>query len=151
MGFWDDLKTKIDDMNEGLKTNISRFKNEKFADSCMAMCAMVAAADGTIDPDERRKTAGFIMANPTLQVFEAPKLQEKFNYFCDKLSQDFDFGKIECMQVLSKLKGKEEQARACIQLGIVIGGADGNFDDSEKKVVKEACGTLGVDPKTFDL
>lgn len=151
MGFWDDLKNKISDMNESLQTNVSRFKNEKFADSCMAMCAMVAAADGSIDAEERRKTAGFIMANPTLQVFEASKLQEKFGYYCDKLTADFDFGKIECMQALSKLKGKEEQARACVQLGIVIGGADGSFDDDEKKVVKEACGALGIDPSTFDL
>lgn len=151
MGFWDDLKNKIGDMNESLQTNVARFKNEKFADSCMAMCAMVAAADGSIDADERRKTAGFIMANPTLQVFDTAKLQEKFNYFCEKLSQDFDFGKIEAMQTLSKLKGKDEQARACIQLGIVIGGADGDFDADEKKVVKEACGALGVDPATFDL
>lgn len=151
MAFWDDLKSKIGDMNESLKTNVARFKNEKFADGCMAMCALVAAADGKVDADERKKTAGFIMNNPTLQVFETSKLQEKFNYFCDKLTADYDFGKIEAIQTLSKLKGKEEQARACVQLGIVIGGADGDFDNDEKKAVKEACHALGINPSEFDL
>lgn len=151
MGFWDDLKNKVNDMNDALKTSVGRFKNEKFADASMAMCAMVAAADGTIDATERRKTAGFIASNSTLQVFDTTSLQKKFNYYCDKLVADFDFGKIESMQALSKLKGRDDQARACIQLGIIIGGADGDFDDSERKVVREACHSVGINPAEFDL
>ena len=151
MGFWDDLKSKVNDMNENLKTNVSKFKNQKFADASMAMCAMVAAADGNVDADEKRKTAGFIASNPSLQAFDTAKLQEKFNYFCGKLNADFDFGKIETLQAIGKLKGKEDQGRACIQLGIIIGGADGDFDPDEKKAVKEACNAVGVNAGEFDL
>lgn len=151
MGFWDDLKNKVSDMNDSLKAGVARFKNDKFADATMAMCALVAAADGTIDGSERKKTAGFISSNPSLQAFDVGKLQEKFNHYCDKLTADYDFGKIEAVQALSKLKGKEDQARACIQLGIIIGGADGNFDPDEKKAVREACFAVGLDPKEFDL
>jgi tellurite resistance protein TerB len=151
MGFWDNLKNKVSDMSQSLQTNVSKFKNDKFADASMAMCALVAAADGTIDPDERKKTAGFIMSNPSLQAFDSADLQKRFNYFCDKLSADFDFGKVEAIQALSKLKGKEEQARACIQVGIIIGGADGDFDSDEKAVVKEACHAVGLGPHEFDL
>ena len=151
MGFWDDLKSKVTDMNEAMQANVSRFKNDKFASASMAMCALVSAADGSIDASERKKTAGFIAANPMLQAFDITKLQERFNYFCDKITADFDFGKIEAIQTLGKLKGKEDQARACVQLGIIIGGADGNFDADEKAVVKEACHAVGIDPGEFDL
>ncbi len=151
MGFWDNLKDKALQLNEGLKTKMGQFKNATFANASMAMCALIAAADGTIDASERSKTAAFIMNNDSLKVFEAPDLQTKFNYYCDKLQSDYDFGKIEAIQAIGKLKKKPDQARAVIQVGIIIGGADGNFDDDEKAAVRESCFAVGINPKEFDL
>jgi tellurite resistance protein TerB len=151
MAFWDDLKEKVSNMNKGLATKISQFKNTEFANATMAMCALVAAADGKIDSSERQKTASFIMSNETLKIFDPSELRDKFNFYCDKLTEDFDFGKIECIQAIAKTKKKEGEARAVIQIGIIIGGADGNFDPDEKKVVKEACNSIGIDPSDFDL
>ncbi|MFT6984829.1 MAG: tellurite resistance protein TerB [Psychromonas sp.] len=151
MGLWDNLRSKAEEMNEGLQKNISKFQNQKFSDASMAMCALVAAADGTIDASERSKTAAFIMSNESLQVFNAADLKIKFDFYCDKLTADFDFGRIDAIQAISKLKSKEDQARACIQLGIIIGGADGDFDADEKKAVKDACLALGINPSDFDV
>lgn len=151
MGFWDNLKDKATQLNEDLKIKVGQFKNASFADASMAMCALVAAADGTIDSSERQKTAAFIMNNDTLKVFDTSELQAKFNYYCDKLQSDYDFGKIEAIQSISKLKKKADQARAVIQIGIIIGGADGNFDDDEKVAVREACFAAGISPNEFDL
>jgi tellurite resistance protein TerB len=151
MAFWDDLKGKISSMNKNLSTKVSQFKNNDFANATMAMCALVAAADGDIDSSERQKTASFIMNNETLRIFDASDLREKFDFYCDKLTQDFDFGKIECIQAISKIKNKEGQARAIIQIGIIIGGADGDFDPDEKKVVKEACNAVGISSEEFDI
>jgi tellurite resistance protein TerB len=91
------------------------------------------------------------MNNETLKVFPAAELKQKFDFFCDKLTADFDFGKIEALQAVGKLKPKPDQARAVIQIGIVIGGADGNFDSNEKGVVKAACNAVGIPPAEFDL
>jgi tellurite resistance protein TerB len=151
MAFWDNLKEKVNSMNQNLTTKVSQFKNADFSNATMAMCALVAAADGDIDSSERQKTASFIMNNETLKIFDPSELREKFNFFCDKLTQDFDFGKIDCIQTISKLKKNEGQARAVIQLGIIIGGADGDFDPDEKKAVKEACNAVGISPTEFDL
>ncbi len=38
-----------------------------------------------------------------------------------------------------------------IQVGIIIGGADGNFDKDEKQAVREACHAVGIPPAEFDL
>lgn len=151
MSFWNDVKNKVSDVSVSLQKNIGQLKNKKFADASMAICALVASADGDIDAEERRKTAGFIMSNETLKVFTASDLKEKFDFFCDKLDADYDFGKIEAIQALSALKGKQDQARACIQLGIIIGGADGDFDTDEKRAIKEACNAVGIAPSEFDL
>ena len=151
MSFWNGIKEKMSDANASLQKNIGQIKNQKFADASMAMCALIAAADGDIDADERKKTAAFIMSNDTLKVFSASDLKDKFDFFCNKLEADYDFGKIEVIQALSVLKGKQDQARACIQLGIIIGAADGDFDADEKKAIKDACNAVGISPSEFDL
>ena len=78
-------------------------------------------------------------------------LRQKFDFYCDKLSKDFEFGKVEAIGTIAKLKSKPDQARGVISIGIIIGGADGNFDANERRVVTEACNALGVPPAEYDL
>jgi len=151
MAFWDQLKSKTADMSSQLKTKAGQFKNKEFANGSMAMCALIAAADGTIDPEERRKTAALITSNDVLSIFPPSELRDKFDWYCDKLSKDYDFGKVEAIATVGKLKSKPEQARAVIQIGIIIGGADGNFDQHERAAVKDACFAVGIAPTEFDL
>lgn len=151
MGFFDQLKSRTQEMNSQLQTKASQFKSKEFANGSMAMCALIAAADGSIDASERQKTAGLIMSNSVLGIFPPSELKEKFDFYCDKLSGDYDFGKVEAIATIAKLKSKQDQARAVIQIGIIIGGADGTFDDDEKKAVKEACFAVGIAPSEFDL
>ncbi|MDQ3503009.1 MAG: TerB family tellurite resistance protein [Actinomycetota bacterium] len=151
MAFFDQLKSKTKEMNSQLKTKTSQLKSKEFANGSMAMCALIAAADGSIDAAERQKTAALIMSNDVLAVFPPEELRTKFDFYCDKLSKDFDFGKVEAIGTIAKLKGKQDQGRAVIQIGIIIGGADGNFDDDEKRAVKEACFAVGIAPSEFDL
>lgn len=151
MAFFDNLKSRTKDMSTQLKTKAGQFKSKEFANGSMAMCALIAAADGSIDPSERQKTAALIMSNDVLSVFPPEELKQKFDFYCDKLSKDFDFGKVEAIATIAKLKDKPDQGRAVIQIGIIIGGADGNFDDHEKKAVKDACFAVGIAPTEFDL
>ncbi len=151
MSFWDQLKSSAETMNAQLQSNVAKFKNADFASATMAMCALIAAADGSIDASERSKTATLITSNETLKIFPASELKEKFDFYCDKLTADFDFGRIEAIQAISKLKNKEDQARAVIQVGIVIGGADGNFDKDEMKAVRDACNAVGINPSEFNV
>jgi tellurite resistance protein TerB len=151
MALWDQLKERAADMSAQAKTQVGKFKNKEFANASMAMCALIAAADGSIAPEEKRKTAGFISSNDTLSIFPASELLEKFNHFAGKLEADYDFGKVEAVQALSKLKGKPDAGRAVIQVGIIIGGADGNFDKDEMQAVREACLAVGIPPAEFDL
>lgn len=138
-------------MSANLQTQAAKFKNKEFADGTMAMCALIAAADGSIDASERQKTTALIMSNETLKIFQPTELKTKFDFYCDKLSGDFDFGRIEAIQAIGKLKSKPDQARAVIQIGIIIGGADGNFDKDEMKAVRDACLAVGIPPSDFDV
>ena len=151
MAIWDQLKNRTQTMNTQLKTRTDQFRNKDFANASMAMCALIASADGRVAAQERQKTAGLIAHNEVLAIFSADELRQKFDWYCDKLNSDYDFGKIEAIASIGKLKSKPEQARAVLSIGIIIGGADGQFDADERRAVKDACYALGIAPTEFDL
>ena len=100
---------------------------------------------------ERLRVASLIQSNEVLQIFPADELRQEFDNYCNKLMADFEFGKVAVLQDVAKIKKKPDQARAVVQIGIIIGGADGNFDEHEKKIVRDACFALGLQPAEFDL
>jgi tellurite resistance protein TerB len=151
MALWDRLKESASTMQNQLIAKKNDLKSGAFRDSSMAMCALVAAADGTVDPAERQRVAQLIATNEVLQNFPADDLRRRFEANLDKLTADFDFGKVSVMQEIAKAKKNPAEARAVVQIGIVIGGADGDFDKDEQAVVREACYALDLPPHEFDL
>lgn len=151
MALWDRIKDSATQMQTQLVARKNDLKSGAFRDASMAMCALVAAADGTVDPSERQRVAQLIATNEVLQNFPADDLRRRFEENLDKLTADFAFGKVSVLQEVAKAKKKPAEARAVIQIGIVIGGADGDFDKTEQAVVREACFTLDLPPHEFDL
>ncbi|MFC9281755.1 tellurite resistance TerB family protein [Streptomyces collinus] len=151
MALWDRVKESASTMQTQLVAKKNDLKSGAFRDASMAMCALVAAADGTVDPSERQRVAQLIASNEVLQNFPADDLRRRFEDNLDKLTADFAFGKVSVLQEIAKAKKKPAEARAVIQIGIVIGGADGDFDKTEQAVVREACYTLDLPPHEFDL
>ncbi|MEG3630963.1 tellurite resistance TerB family protein [Streptomyces poriticola] len=151
MALWDRIKESASQMQTQLNAKKNDLKSGAFRDASMAMCALVAAADGTVDPAERQRVAQLIAGNDVLQNFPADDLRHRFEANLDKLTADFAFGKVGVLQEIAKAKKKPAEARAVIQIGIVIGGADGDFDQDERAVVREACYALDLPPHEFDL
>ncbi|WP_049569524.1 tellurite resistance TerB family protein [Streptomyces sp. SBT349] len=151
MALWDRIKESASTMQTQLNAKKNDLKSGAFRDASMAMCALVATADGTVDVSERRRVAQLIATNEVLNNFAADDLQRRFDDYLDKLVADFDFGKVSVLQEVAKAKKKPAEARAVVQIGIVIGGADGTFDEDEKAIVREACFALGLAPAEFDL
>ncbi|GJF25423.1 TerB family tellurite resistance protein [Streptomyces flaveolus] len=151
MALWDRFKESASQMQTQLVAKKNDLKSGAFRDASMAMCALVAAADGTVDPSERQRVAQLIATNDVLQNFPADDLRRRFEDNLNKLTVDFAFGKVSVLQEVAKAKKKPAEARAVIQIGIVIGGADGDFDKDERAVVRDACFALDLPPHEFDL
>jgi len=151
MPLWDRFKESASNMQTQLNAKKNDLKSGAFRDASMAMCALVSAADGTIDPAERQRVAALIGTNEVLQNFPALDLQRRFEDYLAKLTADFAFGKVAILQEIAKVQKKPTEAREVIQIGIVIGGADGDFDKTEQAIVREACFTLDLPPHEFDL
>ncbi|TSA87324.1 Tellurite resistance TerB [Deinococcus detaillensis] len=151
MGFLDQLKTLANQGVAATQEGFSRFNNATFADASMAACALIAAADGKIDTQERSRTAAFITSSDKLKSFDVGKLRDKYDAYCDKVTNDFDFGKIELIQVVGKAAKKQEEARAVVQLAVVIANADGNFDEKEQMIMRDIIYALKLQPSEFGL
>ncbi|MBU3864142.1 metalloregulator ArsR/SmtB family transcription factor [Streptomyces sp. 4503] len=151
MTLWDRLKDTVQTMQAQLTAKKNDLRSGAFRDASMAMCALVAAADGTIDLSERQRVAQLIATNDVLQNFPPDELHRRFEDHLDALTTDFALGMASAMREIGKAKRRPAEARAVIQIGIVIGCADGYFDDSERDVVREACSALDIPPTEFDL
>lgn len=129
----------------------TELKSGAYRDASMAMCALVAAADGQVEPAERQRVEELIVTNEVLQNFPADQLRQRFNQHVDKLLANFELGRSEALQVIAKAAKKPAEARAVIQTGMVIAGADGVFEPAEQYAIREACTALGVPPSEFGV
>ncbi|MFM9584819.1 MULTISPECIES: tellurite resistance TerB family protein [Streptomyces] len=138
-----------------LKSQLTSLKTElksgAYRDASMAMCALVAAADGNVDPAERQHVESLILNNDVLQNFPADQLRQRFNRHVDQLSRNFQQGKAEALTEIAKAAKKPTEARAVVQTGFVVAGADGYIAQTEEQVLREACATLGLSPQEFGL
>ncbi|TLQ42105.1 tellurite resistance TerB family protein [Streptomyces marianii] len=129
----------------------TELKSGAYRDASMAMCALVAAADGHVDSAERQRVEEMIVSNEVLQNFPADQLRQRFNQNVDRLMANFELGKAEALKEIAKAAKKPQEARAVVQTGMVIAGADGYVEPSEQQAVREACAALGISPAEFGV
>ena len=134
-----------------LAGDVKKFKNKSFMEAVVAGCAVVAAADGVISPEEKRKMIGFINQNEALKIFDLDEIIKLFEKFTSAYDFDAEVGKAQALKVVGQLKKKPDEARLMIRVCCAIGAADGDFDEHEKNVVRDICRELGQDPADFNL
>jgi tellurite resistance protein TerB len=137
----------LQDFMSTAKTKVAQFNNSTFKNAAMATCALIAAADGSVSPEERKKVAGLIAHNELLSPFNATELRDLFLGYCDQATDDFS--RIDLLNVVRKLKGNDAQTDTALKVALIIANSDGDFAESEKKVVAELCGVLGVPTSNY--
>jgi len=145
------LKQNAEAARNKLSAEVSKFKNRTFMEAVVNGCALVAAADGSIDASEKQKMAGFIERADELKHFDMRQVIEVFQKTVGDFEFDHAIGKASALKAIGKIKGNEEQARLLVRVVCAIGAADGDFDADEKSIVTEIARELGLNPADFDL
>lgn len=145
------LKTNVIAARDKLATEVSKFRNQEFMEAVVSGCALVAAADGNVSADEKRKMAGFIQNSAELKVFDMSKVIASFNAVIEKFEFDNEIGRAEALRTIAKLAKKPDAARLLVRVCCAIGGADGEFDEVEREACRAICRELGLIPADFDL
>lgn len=133
-----------------LANEVKKFKSQDFLEAITAACALVAAADGTIDSSEKQKMVGFVQRSSELKVFDTSKVVKAFNKYADSLEFDHGIGKMDCMKAIRNIS-EHDAKELLVRVSCAIGAADGDFDDDEKRVVREICRELSLQPSKFSL
>lgn len=145
------LKERGTEGKEKMLAELSKFKNRSFMEAIVAGCAMVAAADGDISADEKKKMLGFIDRADELKHFAKSDVISAFQKCVDGFAFDLAMGKDEALKAIRKIAGNPDQARLLVRVVCAIGAADGDFDATEQAVAREIISVLGLNAADFDL
>ena len=128
---------------------IEQWQNRDFVEAVMAACALMSVSDGCVRTVEQEKLCRLIVAHVTFSAFDPAALQSKFLSYCRAIADDAVAGRAWATEAVQKLRGKDEQARALMQIAMEIGEADQPLSPAERSAVKEICSNLGLYPGEF--
>lgn len=151
MSFLNKVKSTFNQGRDALQKEVSKFRNKEFMEATLAACALIAYADGDVSSEEKQKMMGFVENSDELKNFDSTQIIETFSGFVGKMQFDIELGRAECLKVIGKVREKQDQARMVIRVAIAIANSDGNFDNAEKKVVRDIANDLGLDASEFDV
>ena len=127
-----------------------KFKHRKAPDAAMAACALVAAATGGIDAKESQMTIDLAGSLPALSAFPKADLAKLFMGFAKTINENAVVGKVMLIGEIEAVKGTDDAAMV-VRCAIAVGGADGDFDDTEKGVVRDIIKALNLNTGDFGL
>ena len=134
---------------ENARNVVSKYMGKDLTEALVAGSALVAMADGIIDPSEREKLIEYFRTSQEMRGININEVDSRFNYFVQSIQRDGMMGKAEALRAIGKLASKPDAARLVVRLCCAIGFADGEFSPVEKKVVEEICHEVHLDPREF--
>lgn len=129
------------------KETINKFSgNKDFLEGMCAVCALTAAADGSIDDSEIDAAVASIKANAAISAgFGASEIESVFGKMAAKVNNRV--GRMELKNEIRQVVERDktgEMAQALILAGLDVADA-GGIDEKEDKVLAELAGICGVD------
>jgi tellurite resistance protein TerB len=154
MGLWDSLKQAVGGVLGGakgfLQEHFNEFNNGDFKEAAMAFAAKITMADGEATSDEKMKMAGIIERHELLALFDASELRSLYLKQLEDFQFDYDFASENIKKKLAKVSDPDQQ-RGIIMIGIIIGKADGNFDENERAAVREVINLYNHAMSDYDV
>lgn len=132
-----------------LSARREELRGNAFRDAAVAMCALVTAADGKVDPAEREGLRAFVASDPVMSNFPPDELETLFDAHLRRLVDEPEAGRAAALAEIAKVRNRKAEAAAVIYLGEVIGRVDGEYVASERAAVLDAVNALGLDPAEF--
>jgi tellurite resistance protein TerB len=140
----DSIKNWFSEQSDNMQDLLKRYKNKEFLDGVVAGCALVAAADGSIGPEEKQKMVAFIQRSEELKVFELRDVIGRFNRFAEGFEFDYEIGKAEALKSVGKMKSDVNAARLLARICIAIARSDGTVHPDEIRMIREIAQELGI-------
>lgn len=151
MGLFDKVKSTFTASREELVKQVGRYKNKKFMQGTVAVCARIAVSSDGVSAEEKQKMIGFLRSSEEMKVFDTNEVIDFFNKLVSSFDFDMEIGKGETMKYILALKDQPEAAQLAVRVGIAVGKSDGNFDPDEQAAAREIIAALGFSAEEFGL
>ncbi|MGG8242144.1 tellurite resistance TerB family protein [Klebsiella aerogenes] len=151
MGLFDKVKSTFTASREELVKQVGRYKNKKFMQGTVAVCARIAVSSDGVSAEEKQKMMGFLRSSEEMKVFDTNEVIDFFNKLVCSFDFDMEIGKGETMKYILALKDQPEAAQLAVRVGIAVGKSDGNFDPDEQAAAREIIAALGFSAEEFGL
>lgn len=148
MSLFKKFSDAIQDLTDNAETLFNRITTQDTLQRVVYAAGLVAWADGDCDSDEKAKTMQVIKAK--LPQFGARDVAKYFGELNDMMELGMDFGRPDVLATIKKCNDKEE-ADLIVRTSILIGHADGSFDNDEKLMVKKIISALNLKPADYGL
>lgn len=134
-----------------LKNEALKFKNRDFLNAAISGSVLISMADGVASSQEKQKMLRFIENYEALSVFSSKEVIDAFQNAVSQIEFDRDLGEAKAYEALGKMKKDSAAAHLIMRLTIAIAGADGVFDDGEKRIARKIAMELNLNPAEFEL
>ena len=134
---------------ESARNVVSKYMGKDLTEALVAGSALVATADGRLDPSEREKLIDYFRTSQEMRGININEVDSRFNYYVQRIQSDQMMGKAEALRAIGKLASKPDAARLVVRLCCAIGFADGEFAPVEKRIVEEISREVNLDPREF--
>lgn len=145
--FYSNFSSFFADCQSKAAETFSRIKDKTTFKRLVFACYLIGNADGDFDSDEKTAVANLIQQK--MPQYNTSDIRGVIEEADKSIAFDATLGKMELLDEVGKATG--DAASSIVRAAVFVAGADGDFDDNEKKVVRELCNRLSLDPANYGL
>lgn len=128
-------------------------ENKDFLEAVCAGVALVAAADGDIEENERQKAVRILTNHQDLsKLYKQPDIEQTLETMFRRAREAS--GRQQLAREIDDIKSRPNGAKMAEDVYLValdIAHADGELEPAEEAVLKKLAARLGVDPSRFEF
>ncbi|WP_020591424.1 tellurite resistance TerB family protein [Kiloniella laminariae] len=130
---------------EKLVTEVQRYQNRGFLHASMAVCALVACADGEVSIEERYSIDYAIGHVDALQSFETEEAIELLDDYIYQLRQGTPEARDTLYEKVRAFEGTYKRSRTLMRVAYLIINADRTVTPAEQQEFARLCALLGLE------
>ena len=130
--------------SEGLGGQPGRGRD--FMESLVAVCAIMACADGDVRPSECRSISSYIATEPTLEDLDADAVNQLLEDYVRAIQDEGQSAKIKLSGKIMQFCGNKPRALALMQFAYRVMISDHDIHEQERKEFRRLCLSLNLDP-----
>ena len=131
---------------DALRQEFRRYNSEDFLDATIAVCALSAAADGDVAPEELYSIDNLVLRDPALQDINAKQVQRKLRDYLRQLKKDRVMTERILSEKIHRMADDREMACALMRAAYLIIVSDHTVRSGEMAEFKWICGLLNLEP-----